>query len=125
MPITARQVEQAYKAILTAALAGTRCPQDARYGHSGLPSGATTKLVHDGRLKIEVYGKNWRVAEIVGGEHAGKRTQEPPFQNAGPYLVRDASGSHRCDHIARAVSRRRGAPSAPRPLSPRELRERS
>lgn len=121
MPLTPRQIERTFEAIVAAAVAGERCPQEYREGHPGLPSGATTKLVQAGRVKIEVCGKNWRVAEILEGPHTGKRTQAPPFPNSGPYLVRDASGSVRMDHIRREVAKRQGQPSASRTLKREEL----
>lgn len=121
MAITSHQAEKAYEAILSAAVAGTRCPQDSREGVPGLPTGAIAPLVRAGRLRIEVYAKNWRVAEILQGPHAGARTQEPPFRHSGPYLIRDAAGS-RLTGRPRLAPVKRSGPSAPRPLSLQELK---
>ena len=42
-------------------------------------------LLKEGRIRIEIYGRNWRVAEILKGPNAGKRTKGPPNSRAWPY----------------------------------------
>jgi hypothetical protein len=38
----------------------------------------TSQLVREGRIRIDLYGKNYRVATLLKGEHAGKSTLTPP-----------------------------------------------
>ena len=80
-------LSKAFAQIEAAAVAGARCPVTAREGIPGLPPGVTTALARAGRVRFEVYAHNWRVAEILAGPHAGKRTQGPPQAGWKPYLV--------------------------------------
>lgn len=79
------RIERDFALIEEAAIKGERCPSSRRYGP--ITSGATEALVAEGRIRVEVYGKNWRVITILAGPHKGKTTAMPPFRHGQPYLV--------------------------------------
>lgn len=91
MALSQQQLDDAFATLVVAAIAGQRCPVAAREGVLGLPSGVTGKLARDGKIKVEVYAKNYRVVEILVGPHAGKRTKAPPSIDWKPYRVIDKS----------------------------------
>jgi hypothetical protein len=69
------------------ALAGQRCPMndDIRGG-----SATMMALARDGRILIEVAGKNFRQITILTGPHAGLKTMPPPATAGGvckPFLT--------------------------------------
>lgn len=79
-----------------------RCPQRGE-----IDSAAVVGLAKAGRVRVEIFPRNWRVVEILDGPHKGKRTQEPPGGKTGaaraqrmrPYLVIDSSGTRRNGHL--------------------------
>ena len=73
-----------YHLIEQVAINGERCPQNQPHGP--LAKGSVSKLVAEGRIRTEVYKHNWRVVEILMGEHKGKRTAEP-LGKGSPYIV--------------------------------------
>lgn len=78
------KLERTYLLIEAAAVAGERCPQGKPHGP--LDSQYTTKLCRQGRLRIEVFAPNWRVATILTGPHSGESTMAAP--NGGkPYVI--------------------------------------
>lgn len=77
-------IESAFDAVEAAAAAGARCPMNEVGAVNSDTMGA---LVKAGRVKVEVFCLNWRVATILVGQHTGKRTQEPPHKHNGPYLT--------------------------------------
>lgn len=82
--------------IRQAAIDGDRMPTLQglrRMGHRD-PNASLRRLAASGRIRIEVYGRNWRVVEICRGPHAGKRTAESP-RGGRPYLVVDAGGTRK------------------------------
>lgn len=113
-------LNQALALIEASAVAGERCPVTAREGVEGLPAGATTALAREGRIRFEVYAKNWCVAEILKGPNAGKRTKAPPNPEWRPYLTIgvETVRAWRAEHERAPTP---GAPSAPRALSREEL----
>lgn len=99
------------------AAAGNRCPMSAREGREGLPVGSTLVLARAGRIKIEIFARNFRRVEILTGPHAGKKTAAPPAHYGPPYKIvgtETVTNTH-----ASKVS-----PSAPRPLTANELEKR-
>ena len=54
------------------------------------PQQRLQKLCREGHVRIEVYSLNWRVIEILTGEHKGKRTKACP-RGGKPYRVLDYS----------------------------------
>lgn len=69
-------VERHFAILLAAALAGERCPRNTPHGP--LAGDAITFLVRAGRIRSEVYDKNYRVVTILAGEHAGRSTAPHP-----------------------------------------------
>lgn len=74
------------------ALAGRRCPTKDELrelfnekGYSN-PALSLAHLVEEGRVRIEVCGRNWRVVEILSGPNTGVRTAPTPHGGA-PYRV--------------------------------------
>lgn len=86
---TPRQNEEGFALIERAAVLGARAPTNWSMDNPTgvLPSGVTSALVKEGRVRIEVYAKNWRVIEILKGPNAGKRTMECPYNGAKPYKI--------------------------------------
>ena len=56
-------------------------------GYAGLRQ--LSDLRTAGRIRIGVYGRNYRVIWLDG-----KSTAPPPFPNSGPYRVLDKAGDH-------------------------------
>lgn len=90
---TPDQVEQGVKdlfhEIIMAGLRKERCPITSTCPGGRAKHQYLHKLVHRGWIKVEVYGPNWRVAEVLVGKHAGLRTRELlPFDpNRRPWRV--------------------------------------
>lgn len=76
------QIERDFALLVAAAVAGERCPQNYPFG----PIKSISALVKAGMIRTEIYALNWRVAQILDGPHAGKRTKEPPM-GGEPYLI--------------------------------------
>lgn len=79
-----------------AAAAGLRCPTNEALraslraaGYLGLPAEMVpSELAERGRLRVEIYGRSYRVIEIDG-----QRTAAAPNPGA-PWLIFDAAGRH-------------------------------
>ncbi len=76
-----------YELLVDAARKGARCPQSEEIKNfcltRALPyaskaSAITTELARTGKIRITIYGRNWRVVEILQGPHRGARTQPDP-----------------------------------------------
>lgn len=78
-----------FERFVQAAREGERCPSndliEGLLRNAGLPQtafgarkGHAMTLAERGDIRVEVSGKNWRVVEILTGEHAGKRTMPDP-----------------------------------------------
>ncbi len=69
-----------FQVLIDAAVAGDRCPMlQQMVDIHKIPGGyAVNRLVDLGWIKSEIYMHNWRVVEIMVGEHKGARTQEHP-----------------------------------------------
>ena len=83
-------IEKVFAQIERAALAGERCPttRTTENATGTLLPGITTMLLNEGRIKVEIYGHNWRVVEILKGPNAGKRTKEAPgYPKVWPYRM--------------------------------------
>ena len=78
-------LDRTYALIEAAALAGERCPQSKPFGP--LDRNATRVLAKSGRIKIEIFMHNWRVATIMEGHSAGKQTKMPEHANPKPYKI--------------------------------------
>jgi len=78
-----------FKALCHCARNGERCPTQEQFRRSygfGAVSSVIDELRRAGKIKVEVYGRNWRVIEIMEGEFKGCRTMEPPH-GGKPYKV--------------------------------------
>jgi hypothetical protein len=124
--ITAELLHRVFKQIEAAAIAGERCPLA---GEIDGGSTATTRLAREGRIFIEVFPHNWRVATMLVGPHKGKKTAPPRDPAWKPYLAVDKetlrlnrdSGSVQWSKSARIEEATRSQPSAPRTLTRDEL----
>ncbi len=82
-------LERAYEAILAAALNNERCPENQT---RGVDTHLCGELARAGRIKIEVFARNFRVVTILTGPHAGLKTAPPPYRVTQPKLIITASG---------------------------------
>lgn len=92
-----RDPEEAYMLIAHRAIYGARAPTN--YSPEN-PSGevyasAVKELALQGRIRVEVYAKNWRVMELLDGPNAGARTAPLMLKNGKrfqgqPYRITDA-----------------------------------
>ena len=83
-------IEEGFAQIERAALAGERCPTTCTVDNptGTMRPGVAPILLKEGRIKVEIYGRNWRVIEILKGPNAGKRTKEAPgYPKTWPYRV--------------------------------------
>lgn len=83
-------MERAFALLCAIADKGERCPTGADMGKllGGYLSdrGVVVRLARAGKIRIEVYGRNWRVIEILTGPQTGKRTAPPPAGGV-PYKI--------------------------------------
>lgn len=90
--LTPTKIEAARAFVLAmlrdAAAAGLRCPANHEIRAAAYAHGLTfpiecypSELAYAGRIRVEVYARNWRVVEIDG-----LRTMEPP-RGGEPYKV--------------------------------------
>lgn len=104
-------LQRVFEVVEQCAAAGERCPQNDQLGSGGKT--ALPMLARMGRVRIEIYEKNFRVVTIMEGPHKGARTQEPPGKRRlRPYMVIEKESPE---------WPRRQAPSLPRPLTREEL----
>lgn len=75
-----RAMERAFHLIEQAAIKGERCPinKSPEVNEGQLQSGAVSALCREGRILVEISGRNWRQATILTGKHAGKKTAPNP-----------------------------------------------
>ncbi len=88
-----------FEILVDAALDGARCPTTSGKARDGTPTlreafekrappgaafyaNALNALAERGLIRIEIWAHNWRVVEICGGEHIGRRTKESPLPGA-------------------------------------------
>jgi hypothetical protein len=63
---------------------GARCPENIDIPGANLMLRA---LAEEGRIRVEIFPRNWRVVEILTGQHKGKRTAPSPLRHAKPYKI--------------------------------------
>lgn len=82
-------LDAVFALIVEAALNNERCPMNYGFERSRgtIPQGAVDGLVKEGKIRVEVYAKNYRVIEIMWGRNAGKRTKPPDNKHWKPYKV--------------------------------------
>ena len=111
--------ERAYTMIEQAAIHGDRCPFNDNMDATGRCF--VPELARTGRIRVEVYARNWRVVTLLTGEHKGKHTALPSFATVGgPYVTIDRNGTHHHPRAAYATTKRQ-QPSKPRILRADEL----
>lgn len=110
------RLDAALRALGEIAAANGRCPANEEIGH-----GIISALAAAGRIEVEIYGRNFRRVTLLAGPHTGASTKGPPRATWRPYAVIDSGGPRRTGLTARKAPRAR--PSAPRPLTARELRQ--
>lgn len=113
--------EAVLRQIIEAAKAGWRAPQLEDFDVKNVPQ-ALRELTKRGDIRIELYALNWRVIEILTGEHRGLRTAERPGRRSKPWKVIDANGTHSTERQTPVSRPRAGQPSAPRLLRADEIR---
>ena len=69
--------------------------------------------------EVEIYGRNFRRVTLLSGPLTGAATKGPPGAAWRPYAVTDRDGTRRTGFGPQQT--RRARPSAPRPLTAREL----
>lgn len=84
--------DEAFAVLEHAAATGERCPMNKT---RGFWKTMISSLAHAGKIRIEVFSRNWRVVTILEGPQRGKATAAPPFKTNGPYLTIDAEGRKR------------------------------
>lgn len=88
-------LNDAFRIIEAAAIAGERCPMSTNNGGSLVPANVSV-LAKTGRIAIEVSGRNWRRVTILVGPHAGKSTAPNPEPNRNKvFLTIDKRGTLR------------------------------
>ncbi len=77
-----------FQILQDAAVAGERCPQthELRHLHKIPEAYRPTQLADMGWVRVEIFALNWRVVEIMIGDHKGARTKEAP-SGGQPYRV--------------------------------------
>lgn len=79
-------LDRDFKLIEAAAAKGERCPQSQPHGPLQYASSGT--LARAGRIRVEIFAHNWRVATIMEGPHKGKQTLRSPYKGTQrPYRV--------------------------------------
>jgi hypothetical protein len=85
--------DKLFDRICAIAAAGERCPKNTEIDGVGL-----SQLARAGKIRIEVFNRNWRIVTILSGEHAGKQTARGPNPvGARPYITIDAKAPRRTD----------------------------
>lgn len=83
---------KAFAMVCDAAEKRVRCPTNEEFLWAGSRHDSVPNLARRGLVRILVYARNYRVVEILSGEHAGKSTK-PPAEGGRPYRIIDSGGS--------------------------------
>ena len=110
------RLEAALRTLEQVAAANGRCPGNDEIGY-----GIISALAAAGKIEVEIYGRNFRRVTLLTGVHAGATTKGPPGARSRPYAVTDRNGTRRTGFGPQNT--RRARPSAPRPLTMRELQQ--
>ena len=108
------RLDAAFRTLEQVATAKGRCPSNEEIGH-----GIIAALAAAGKIEVEIYGRNFRRVTLLSGPHAGAATKGPPGATWRPYAVTDRGGTRRTGFGSQHTQR--AQPSAPRPLTEREL----
>ena len=110
------RLEAALRTLERIAAANGRCPANDEIGH-----GIVSALAAAGKIEVEIYGRNFRRVRLLTGANAGAMTKSPPNSTSRPYAITDRNGTRRTGFGPQNAPRAR--PSAPRPLTMRELQQ--
>ena len=108
------RLDAAFRTLEQLAAANGRCPSNEEIGH-----GVIAALAAAGRIEVGIYGRNFRRVTLLSGPHAGDATKGPPAATWRPYAITDRHGTRRTGFGPQRTQR--AGPSAPRPLTAREL----
>lgn len=97
MTLTPKRIESDFALIVAAEQRVERCPMSLPKGP--LHKDSVAALCDEGRIRSEIFGKNYRVIFIIHGPHAGLYTALFPFKGApfmvnGKYIAADKGGAH-------------------------------
>ena len=103
---------EAFQQLCATAERGERCPFNWQLPHGALPA-----LARAGKIRVEVFAKNWRVVTIMAGPSAGKHTMRDPSMPLGarPYVVIDAGSQTRGRSTSAPELREPWKPGSPKP----------
>jgi len=102
--------DEVFAALERAAILGERCPMSTfdRMPHQSartpptvlLSSTAISALARQGKIRIDISGRNWRTVTILVGPHAGKKTAGDPnghkiWQTIGVERTLDTAAARR------------------------------
>lgn len=85
----AQKIEAAFAVLERHAADGLRCPEN---GIFGIVSGDVTALARQGRIRVSICGKNFRVVTILVGPCAGMSTAPDP-SGAHAWKIVDKTGT--------------------------------
>lgn len=80
--VTAEALNETFALLEEVARKGERCPAGKPYGP--LNPNVMSALAHAGRIRIEIFTRNWRVVTIMEGPNKGAQTM-PPWRGGKPY----------------------------------------
>lgn len=104
--------DEAFRLIESTAAAGDRCPQ-----RTIIPSLMFCKLARQGKIRVRIFARNWRVVDVLVGPYAGRSTADDPQRRVGekPYKVVDASAPALRVEIPKQNRQEPWKPGQPRP----------
>lgn len=99
-PLTPQErIEKCFEAIVHAVISGQRCPENDTLH---VNTERCRHLALAGRIKVEVFARNYRVVTILDGPHAGKKTAPAPYNVQKPKFVINKDGKTVFKMYARA-----------------------
>lgn len=81
-PVTPEALNETFALLEAVARNSWRCPHSKPFGP--LVPAVMSALAHAGRIKIEIFTRNWRVVTIMQGPHKGASTMRSPNEGQ-PY----------------------------------------
>lgn len=122
-PLPLISLNQAFEILVTAAVAGERCPMTSGPApHPELKSSHISRLALQGRIFVEISGQNFRRVTLLTGQHKGKSTQSNPNKSARVWQTVGTEGAKVNGRFVDHGAASRRQPSAPRFLTAGELK---
>lgn len=105
------KLDEAFRLIEDAVALRERCPQN-----DIIPSPLFGTLARQGKIRVRVFARNWRVVDILTGPYAGRSTADDVLRRSGekPYMVLDASTPPRRKDIPKQNRQEPWKPGQPR-----------